>query len=42
MSAATEVLDQLGVPFEVEVVSAHRMPDETIAYGAPPLTGGSG
>jgi 5-(carboxyamino)imidazole ribonucleotide mutase len=33
MSAATEVLGQLGVPFEVEVVSVHRMPEETIAYG---------
>jgi len=33
MSAATEVLEQFGVPFEVAVVSAHRMPDETIDYG---------
>ena len=33
MSAAAEILEQFGVPFEVEVVSAHRMPDETIAYG---------
>jgi 5-(carboxyamino)imidazole ribonucleotide mutase len=33
MSAATEVLEQFGVPFAVEVISAHRMPDETTAYG---------
>ncbi len=26
-------LDEFGVPFEKDVVSAHRMPDEMIAYG---------
>ncbi len=32
MSAAGEALAEFGVPFEVNVISAHRMPDETIAY----------
>lgn len=33
MSGAAEVLAELGVPHEVRVVSAHRMPHEMIAYG---------
>ncbi|WP_435199738.1 5-(carboxyamino)imidazole ribonucleotide mutase [Janibacter sp. GS2] len=33
MEAAAEVLDELGVTLEVDVVSAHRMPTEMIAYG---------
>ncbi len=33
MSAAAEALTELGVPHEVDVVSAHRMPEEMIAYG---------
>lgn len=33
MKAATEVLAEFDVPFEADVVSAHRMPDEMIAYG---------
>jgi len=33
MSAAAEVLDEFGVPYEADVVSAHRMPREMIAYG---------
>lgn len=33
MSAAAEVLDEFGVPVEVDVVSAHRMPAEMLAYG---------
>lgn len=33
MSAAAEVLDEFDVPFEVDVVSAHRMPAEMIEYG---------
>ncbi|HZT13842.1 MAG TPA: 5-(carboxyamino)imidazole ribonucleotide mutase [Candidatus Baltobacteraceae bacterium] len=32
MSAAREVLEELGVPFEIKVVSAHRTPDEMFAY----------
>lgn len=34
MSAAAEVLDELAVPHEVGVVSAHRMPQAMLAYGA--------
>jgi 5-(carboxyamino)imidazole ribonucleotide mutase len=33
MAAAAEALDEFGVPFEADVVSAHRMPREMIAYG---------
>src|SRR5215213_7134765 len=34
MKAAAEACDELGVPYEADVVSAHRMPEEMIAYGA--------
>ncbi len=34
MSAAAEVLEEFGVGYEADVVSAHRMPHEMIAYGA--------
>ncbi|MEU6738931.1 5-(carboxyamino)imidazole ribonucleotide mutase [Streptosporangium sandarakinum] len=34
MKAAAEALAEFGVAFEADVVSAHRMPDEMIAYGA--------
>ena len=33
MEQAALALDELGVPYEADVVSAHRMPDEMIAYG---------
>jgi 5-(carboxyamino)imidazole ribonucleotide mutase len=33
MSAAAEVLDELGVAHEVDVVSAHRMPEAMLRYG---------
>ena len=33
MEAAAKALDEFGVPYEVDVVSAHRMPREMIAYG---------
>ena len=33
MKAAAEALEEFGVPFEADVVSAHRMPDEMLAYG---------
>ncbi|MDR0945444.1 MAG: 5-(carboxyamino)imidazole ribonucleotide mutase, partial [Bifidobacteriaceae bacterium] len=33
MEAAAAALDEFGIPWEVVVSSAHRMPDETIAYG---------
>jgi 5-(carboxyamino)imidazole ribonucleotide mutase len=34
MEAAATALDELDVPYEVDVVSAHRMPQEMLAYGA--------
>lgn len=33
MAAAAEALEEFGIPYEVGVYSAHRMPDETIEYG---------
>ncbi|MFV0526275.1 MAG: 5-(carboxyamino)imidazole ribonucleotide mutase [Acidimicrobiales bacterium] len=33
MSAAAEILGRFGVTHEVDVVSAHRMPEDMIAYG---------
>ncbi len=34
MREAAEALREFGVPFEADVVSAHRMPHEMIAYGS--------
>lgn len=34
MAAAREILDELEIPCEVRVVSAHRMPDEMFEYAA--------
>jgi len=34
MRAAAEALDEFGVPYEADVVSAHRMPREMIEYGS--------
>ena len=34
MEAAATVLDEFGVRYEVDVVSAHRMPREMVEYGA--------
>jgi 5-(carboxyamino)imidazole ribonucleotide mutase len=34
MSAAAAVLDEFGVACEVDVVSAHRMPQDMLTYGA--------
>src|SRR3954454_23632727 len=34
MEAASTALDEFEVPHEVDVVSAHRMPTEMLAYGA--------
>ena len=34
MKAAAEALEEFGVPYEADVVSAHRMPQDMIAYGA--------
>jgi 5-(carboxyamino)imidazole ribonucleotide mutase len=33
MEPASKLLDEFGVPHEVDVVSAHRMPKDMIAYG---------
>ena len=33
MRAAAEALDEFGVPYEADVVSAHRMPEEMLVYG---------
>lgn len=33
MKAATEALDEFGIEWEADVVSAHRMPEEMIDYG---------
>jgi 5-(carboxyamino)imidazole ribonucleotide mutase len=33
MSAAAQVLDDFGVAYEADVVSAHRMPAEMVEYG---------
>jgi 5-(carboxyamino)imidazole ribonucleotide mutase len=33
MAAAAEALDEFEVPYEADVVSAHRMPREMIGYG---------
>jgi 5-(carboxyamino)imidazole ribonucleotide mutase len=34
MSAAATALAEFGVPYEADVVSAHRMPHEMISYGS--------
>jgi 5-(carboxyamino)imidazole ribonucleotide mutase len=34
MRAAAEALEEFGVPYEADVVSAHRMPHDMIEYGA--------
>jgi 5-(carboxyamino)imidazole ribonucleotide mutase len=33
MKAAAEALEEFDVPYEADVVSAHRMPEEMLAYG---------
>lgn len=33
MQAAADALKEFGIPYEADVLSAHRMPDETIAWG---------
>ena len=33
MEAAAEVLEEFGIPYEADVVSAHRMPEDMIEYG---------
>ena len=38
MEAAAEALAEFGIPFEADVVSAHRMPHEMIRYGQRPTS----
>ena len=33
MKGAAEACEEFDIPFEADVVSAHRMPDEMLAYG---------
>ena len=33
MSEAAKVLDEFGIPYEADVVSAHRMPEDMVTYG---------
>ena len=33
MNPATEALDEFGIAYEADVVSAHRMPEEMVRYG---------
>jgi 5-(carboxyamino)imidazole ribonucleotide mutase len=33
MKAAADALEEFAVPYEADVVSAHRMPEEMLAYG---------
>ena len=33
MKAAAEILDELGIPYEAKIVSAHRTPDRLWDYG---------
>ena len=33
MKAAADALEEFDVPFEADVVSAHRMPEEMLDYG---------
>ena len=41
MEAAATALDEFGIAYEADVVSAHRMPDEMLAYGATPTAAAS-
>ncbi|MBK1780326.1 5-(carboxyamino)imidazole ribonucleotide mutase [Advenella sp. WQ 585] len=34
MQNATRILEEFGVPFQAQVISAHRMPHDMVAYGA--------
>ncbi len=40
MQAASDVLDEFGVPSEADVVSAHRMPADMLSYGQTAATRG--
>ncbi|MBE9477279.1 MAG: 5-(carboxyamino)imidazole ribonucleotide mutase, partial [Proteobacteria bacterium] len=40
MKEAATILDELGVPYETKIVSAHRTPDRLWAYGKSATTRG--
>ena len=40
MEAAAQVLEEFSVPYEADVVSAHRMPQEMLSYGSSALERG--
>jgi 5-(carboxyamino)imidazole ribonucleotide mutase len=40
MKAAAEILDELGVPYETRIVSAHRTPDRLWDYGKTAISRG--
>ena len=42
MEAAADALAEFGIAYEADVVSAHRMPDEMLAYGREAHTRGLG
>ena len=42
MEAAARRSTEFGIPFEADVVSAHRMPEEMLAYGTAPPAAGCG
>ena len=42
MEAAADVLDEFGVPNEVQIVSAHRTPHDMVAFGAEAEASGVG
>jgi 5-(carboxyamino)imidazole ribonucleotide mutase len=42
MRQAAEALDEFGVPWEMRVLSAHRTPDDTIAYSRSAVSRGIG
>ena len=33
MQAAAEALEEFGITYQADVVSAHRMPEEMVAFG---------
>ena len=41
MSKAADILEQLGISYEMHIISAHREPDEFIAYATSPESSGS-
>ncbi len=40
MSGAADILEELGVPFEISVISAHRTPDRALEYSQTAISRG--